>query len=84
MINYGAAWTELAAWIAAAPNRGRQAILIKMAELADEHQVPDAQLDDLIARVPQLAELLARTQHEVDPESAAERRPASDRPSIAA
>lgn len=84
MINFGACWTDLAAWIAAEPNRGRQAILIKMAELAEHHQVPDDQLDALIARVPQLAELLARTQHEVDPESAAEPRPEIDHPSIAA
>lgn len=97
MIDYAAAWTELGAWIAEEPNRGRLAILQQMAELAAKHQVPEDELDRalrlvaprlqelLLNRLPELAKLL--TQEDVDHEvgeGSAVRRPEAVRPSIAA
>ena len=65
MIDYASAWTELAAWIAAEPNRGRQQVLVKMAELSAKHTVDEEELERVM-RVygPQLLEELT---HKIKP-----------------
>ena len=59
MVDYAAAWDDLAAWIAEEPNRGRQAVLVKMAELTIEHRVDEDELDRALRLVaPRLTDLL--------------------------
>jgi hypothetical protein len=99
VVDHGAAWTELAAWIAEEPNRGRAATLQKMAELASKHTVPEDELeralrlvgpriqDLLFNRMGQLAQLLVPHEESETTEVAevsAARRPESVRHSIAA
>jgi hypothetical protein len=91
VIDYAAAWTELAAWVAEEPNRGRQATLVKMAELSAEHTVAEDDLeralrlaaprmtDLLFNRVGQLVDVLVPREEETETttvtEGSAERRP---------
>lgn len=59
MIDYAAAWTELAAWIAEESNRGRQPTLVKMAELCAKHTVPEDDLERALRLVhPRVMEVL--------------------------
>lgn len=59
MIDHAAAWTELQAWVAAEPNRGRQQTLVKMAELAAKHSVEEDELDRALRLVaPRMQDLL--------------------------
>jgi hypothetical protein len=92
VIDHGSAWTELAAWVAEEPNRGRQATLAKMAELAQAHTVPEDELERalrlawpqlvevLFNRVPQLMELMRAQDGAGSPERGSE----ADRHSMAA
>lgn len=45
MIDYESAWTELLAWVAEEPNRGRAATLEKAAELCARHRVTEDELE---------------------------------------
>jgi hypothetical protein len=60
VIDFASCWVELGAWIAAEPNRGRQATLVKMAELAAKHTVTEDDVERVV-RVygPQLLDELA-------------------------
>lgn len=59
MFDAAAAWTELGAWVAEEPNRGRQATLVKMAELAASHTVQEDELERALRLVgPRMADML--------------------------
>lgn len=44
-VDYEAAWTELLAYLASKTSHGRSDALVKAAELAEEHQVPEDLLE---------------------------------------
>lgn len=96
MIDHASAWTDLAAWIAEEPNRGRAQVLQRMAELAKLHTVEEDDLERalrlvgprmqelLFNRVPALAAALAHLEESTAvPEGSAVRRPEAVRRSMA-
>jgi hypothetical protein len=44
-VDYEAAWTELQAYAASKTSHGRADLLVKMAEVADEHRIPEDLLE---------------------------------------
>jgi hypothetical protein len=44
-VDYEAAWTDLLAYLAGKTSHGRSDVLVKAAELAEEHQVPEDLLE---------------------------------------
>jgi hypothetical protein len=81
-VDHAAAWAEFQAWIAEEPNRGRQAALVKMAELVQKHTVPEDELDRALRLIaPRMTDLLFNrigdltrllTQQEAETEEVAE------------
>lgn len=49
-VDYEAAWTDLLAYAASKTSHGREDLLVKMANLADEHRVPE----DLLERAARI------------------------------
>jgi hypothetical protein len=59
VIDYATAWAKLGAWVAEEPNRGRAALLQRMAELTEECRVEDDELERALRLVaPQFADVL--------------------------
>lgn len=44
-VDYEAAWTELVAYLASKTSHGRSDVLVRAAEIAEEHQVPEDLLE---------------------------------------
>lgn len=50
-VDYESAWTEFQAFVASKTSHGRGDLLVKMAELAEEHQIPE----DLLEKAARIA-----------------------------
>jgi hypothetical protein len=83
-VDYEAAWTELQAYAASKTSHGVTDLLVKMAELADEHRVPEDLLEKaarLVGGPVQITRPEAQPASPVDPrigERMAEEPPATD------
>lgn len=53
-VDYEAAWTELQAFAASKTSHGQTDLLVKMAQLADEHRVPE----DLLEKAARLGPVI--------------------------
>jgi hypothetical protein len=84
-VDYEAAWTDLQTYAASKTSHGQTDLLVKMAELADEHRVPEDLLEKaarLVGGPVQITRSEARPASPGDPsidEGMDERPPTTDR-----
>lgn len=83
-VDHEAAWTDLNAYVATKTSHGREDLLVKMAELAGEHQVPEDLLERaarIVGAPIQITRTEAQPASTVDPpiaERMAEEPPSTD------